>query len=70
VAGLFQAAGFSVRLEHHWYGLTGITDRLFGTRGYPRGLAPLARLWAVKRPSTGEEPLLQSMSALSRTTGR
>lgn len=48
LADLFAAAGFAVRLEFHWYGLQAVTDRIFGTRTYPRGLAPLVRLWAVK----------------------
>lgn len=48
LAGLLAAAGFEVRLEHHWYGLTPVTDRLFGASRWPRGLAPLVRVVAVK----------------------
>ncbi|NLO92317.1 MAG: class I SAM-dependent methyltransferase [Elusimicrobia bacterium] len=34
---------------YHWYGLSPLTDRLFGTRAYPRGFAPLFSCIAVKR---------------------
>lgn len=49
VAGFFERAGFAVQLEHHWYGLTPITDKIFGERHFSRGWAPLTRVWAVKQ---------------------
>jgi ubiquinone/menaquinone biosynthesis C-methylase UbiE len=50
LAGLFERAGFSVCLKHHWYGLNPVTDRVYGERDFSRGWAPLIRLWAVKNP--------------------
>lgn len=47
LATLLRAQGFTVRLEQHWYGLTPVTDRVFGRRSYPRGLAPVVRVWAI-----------------------
>ncbi len=52
LAGLFASQGFDTRLEFHWYGLTPATDRVFGQRTFSRGLAPLVRLWAVKKTET------------------
>lgn len=49
LASLLDQAGFAVSLTRHWYGLTPVADRLFGTRPCPRGLAPLVRIWAVRR---------------------
>ncbi|WP_347273851.1 methyltransferase domain-containing protein [Candidatus Kuenenia sp.] len=37
-----------VRYEYHWYGLSLLTDKMFGKRSYKRGYAPLVRIFAVK----------------------
>jgi SAM-dependent methyltransferase len=44
----FEAEGFSVETKFHWYGLAGITDRLFGARSFNQGLAPLLSIQAIK----------------------
>ena len=43
-----EAQGFRVELRHHWFGLTPLTDRLFGSRPPDRGWAPLAAIRAVR----------------------
>ncbi|MDR3641683.1 MAG: methyltransferase domain-containing protein [Humidesulfovibrio sp.] len=48
LAKMLTEAGFTVRLTRHWYGLLPVTDALFGFRSFAPGLAPLARLWAVR----------------------
>jgi ubiquinone/menaquinone biosynthesis C-methylase UbiE len=44
---LFQRAGFSVEPKFHWFGLSPITDMLFGIRDRARGWAPLFSLVAI-----------------------
>jgi ubiquinone/menaquinone biosynthesis C-methylase UbiE len=46
---LFEQAGFSVTAGYHWYGLSPVTDRLFGARMRTRGWAPLLSLIAKKK---------------------
>jgi ubiquinone/menaquinone biosynthesis C-methylase UbiE len=49
MAAVMKEIGFSeVNLYYHWYGLTGITDSVFGKSFYGRGWAPLLRIVAVK----------------------
>jgi ubiquinone/menaquinone biosynthesis C-methylase UbiE len=48
IVRLFQANGFRVRYQFHWYGLNQITDRAFKYRTYRRGLAPLFSMVATK----------------------
>jgi len=43
-----SAAGLEVTPEYHWFGLTPLTNRLFGLRKRSRGWAPLLRITAVK----------------------
>jgi ubiquinone/menaquinone biosynthesis C-methylase UbiE len=45
-------AGFRVAASRHWYGLNPVADRVFGTRPWPRGLAPLLRVIATAPPLT------------------
>jgi ubiquinone/menaquinone biosynthesis C-methylase UbiE len=49
VRGLLAEAGFSVEVSFHWYGLSPLTDRLFGARPRRRGWAPLAAIFAVRK---------------------
>lgn len=49
LAALLESLGFQVTLARHWYGLTPVTDRVFGARTFARGWAPLLRVWAVRR---------------------
>jgi len=45
-----ESLGFSiVKCYHHWYGLTPLTDRIFGERHYSEVSAPLAALIARKK---------------------
>ena len=37
-----------IRIEYHWYGLSPLTDRIFGEKSYKKGYAPLVRIIAVK----------------------
>jgi SAM-dependent methyltransferase len=48
LASLLRAGGFDVDVEYHWFGLSAVTDRVFGERPGPRGWAPLARIVARK----------------------
>ncbi len=41
IVNLLQRQAFSVKTNYHWYGLGTITNRIFGERSFPRGLAPL-----------------------------
>jgi ubiquinone/menaquinone biosynthesis C-methylase UbiE len=46
---MLREIGFSdIRLQYHWYGLSPMTDKIFGKRIYKRGYAPLVRIIAVK----------------------
>jgi SAM-dependent methyltransferase len=49
VVTLLARAGLEVEVYRHWYGLNPIADRIFGTRVYPRGWAPLVAIVA-RRP--------------------
>ena len=40
--------GLLPRIDFHWYGLTGVTNLLFGQREQARGWAPLLRIVATK----------------------
>jgi SAM-dependent methyltransferase len=50
VSALLAEAGFDVDCSFHWYGLSPVTDWLFGTRPRGRGWAPLLSIVAVKPP--------------------
>lgn len=41
-----SAAGFEVETRFHWFGLTPLTDRVFGRRFFRRGRAPLVSFLA------------------------
>lgn len=45
---LFEQAGFSLQTKFHWFGLSPIIDRQFGTRTHARAWAPLFSLVAAK----------------------
>lgn len=46
---MLKSVGFERALiEYHWYGLSPISDRIFGKRVYRRGNAPLVRIIAKK----------------------
>jgi len=49
VIALFREEGFSVQSRYHWYGLSRVTDALFGQKQYSRGWAPLFLMVAVKK---------------------
>lgn len=49
VRKLLEDRGLSAELRFHWFGLSPVTDRLFGKRAYRRGRAPLASITAVKK---------------------
>lgn len=44
----FRAAGLEATADYHWFGLTPLTNRLFGRTERSRGWAPLLRIVAVK----------------------
>ncbi|MCX6356705.1 MAG: class I SAM-dependent methyltransferase [Candidatus Aureabacteria bacterium] len=49
ILSLLARLGFrEVTCDYHWFGLSPVTDRLFGVRTFRRGLAPLTRIIAVK----------------------
>lgn len=37
-----------IRLKYHWYGLSPLTDKIFGEKSYKKGFAPLIRIIAIK----------------------
>jgi ubiquinone/menaquinone biosynthesis C-methylase UbiE len=46
---IMKDVGFKkIRREYHWYGLTTFTDKIFGQRTFPPGVAPLVRITAEK----------------------
>jgi len=44
---LLEAAGFAVEASYHWFGLSPLTDRLFGEKPRGRGWAPLLAIVAT-----------------------
>ncbi len=46
--GLLEEGGFLTETRFHWYGLTGVTDCVFGKRAYARGWGPLVSVEAVR----------------------
>lgn len=49
IENILKKLGFSeVNCQYHWYGLSPITDKLFGRRIYKQGFAPLVKIIAVK----------------------
>jgi SAM-dependent methyltransferase len=52
VVGQLAAAGLNATADYHWFGLTPVTNRLFGRGERSRGWAPLLRIIAVK-PARG-----------------
>ncbi len=48
VVGELTAAGLDAQAEFHWFGLTSLTNKVFGYRERSRGWAPLLRIVAVK----------------------
>ncbi len=53
VVRLLKEAGLDVSVSYHWFGLTPVTNRLFGRRSRGRGWGPLLRIVAVKRSGKG-----------------
>jgi len=46
---MLKEFGFrQVKIQYHWFGLSGPTDLVFRTRCYKRGYAPMVRILAVK----------------------
>lgn len=49
IENILTKIGFTkVYRQYHWYGLSPITDKLFGRRIYKRGHAPLVKIIALK----------------------
>lgn len=49
IAQILTMTGFKdIRLDYHWYGLSPLTDTIFGERNYKKGFAPLVRISATK----------------------
>jgi ubiquinone/menaquinone biosynthesis C-methylase UbiE len=49
IENILKTIGFSdVRFQYHWYGLSPLTDKIFGKKTYKRGYAPLVKIIAVK----------------------
>ncbi len=46
---LFTKSGCTVETAYHWYGLSLITDKLFGNKTGRRGWAPLCSMIAIKK---------------------
>jgi ubiquinone/menaquinone biosynthesis C-methylase UbiE len=49
--GQLRDSGLSARADFHWFGLSGLTNRLFGERRLRQGWAPLLRIVASKAPA-------------------
>jgi len=49
VVRLLVGAGFAVEVGFHWFGLSGLFDRIFGDRSWRRGWAPLVAIVATLR---------------------
>jgi SAM-dependent methyltransferase len=49
VVALLARAGLEVEIRRHWYGLNPVADRIFGTRAYRPGWAPLVAIVARRR---------------------
>jgi ubiquinone/menaquinone biosynthesis C-methylase UbiE len=49
IESILKKIGFSkVLFQYHWFGLSNVTDKIFGKNSFKRGNAPLARIIAVK----------------------
>ena len=49
IKSMLKGIGFkNIILEYHWFGLSPLTDTVFGKRTYNRGYAPLVKIIAVK----------------------
>ena len=55
VAALFKRVGFNVSLKFHWYGLTRLTNAVFGEKNMVRGIAPIMQIVAVRRHDQPEK---------------
>lgn len=49
IVGLLEKAGLTVEVKYHWFGLTKVTDTLFGKRQSRRGRAPLLAIFGKKK---------------------
>jgi len=49
VVRLLEGAGLAVEVTFHWFGLSGLLDRIFGDRSWRRGWAPLVAIVATLR---------------------
>lgn len=58
---LFESQGFCVKTDFHWFGLTPMTDKIFGSASFAHGWAPLVSLLCFKKANgpvcRGEEAL-------------
>lgn len=43
---LLESRGFAAAARYHWFGLSPLTDKLFGERTFSRGVAPLLQIVA------------------------
>jgi len=48
IVSLFEETGLQVEKTFHWYGLTPVTDTLFGTKTLKQGWAPISSILATK----------------------
>lgn len=49
IESMLKKIGFQeVKIQYHWFGLTPLTDRIFGKRIYRSGYAPLVKIIAKK----------------------
>lgn len=49
IVEILLKTGFQeVRVDYHWYGLSLLTDSIFGNKTYKRGFAPLVKIIAYK----------------------
>ena len=48
VEELLKACFSKVDVQYHWFGLTPLSDKVFGKRSYKKGYAPLVKIIAVK----------------------
>lgn len=46
LVALLESRGFHVGSRYHWFGLSPLTDKLFGDRTFSRGVAPLLQIVA------------------------
>ena len=49
IESTLKRVGFkNINIEYHWFGLSPLTNKIFGKRSFKRGNAPLVKIFAVK----------------------